>query len=432
MWKKLCITIVVCFCAFAFYPMHVTADAEVIENDESGIPDHGLYLNILDELGKKKGEKFTKQEAESIQSMSIIHISKNYRVKTYQGIGFLKNLTMLSIISQKIDNGNLKEISLEVPQLESLQFNGNGIDSLKSIRDMKNLKYLQVQKNRLTSLEGIEELSNLTSLSITYGLLTDISALRNLTNLTYLNLSLNQLTNVCGLENLIHLTSLDLSRNRLTNIHGLENLVNLTDLYLSENRLTNIHGLENLVNLTDLFLSENKLKNVNELKHLIHLKWLYLDGNELKKLPNLKGFEKLEYVYITSNRLRKKELKKKLPEHLFENRFWVKRHVITQKQYFKIKLTSPKSKSKISEHTKKITGKIETKYASNKYSVSMLIMHQGKSRYKRAKLDKNGTFVLDRLNLEPFKGCEAEIFIYFMYFDPEDGDTVKRLTFTIQ
>lgn len=235
-------------------------------------------------------------------------------MKTYQGIGFLKNLTMLSIISQKIDNGNLKEISLEVPQLESLRFNGNGIDSLKS---------------------GIEELSNLTSLSITYGLLTDISALRNLTNLTYLDLSLNQLTNVCGLENLIHLTSLN----------------------LSGNRLTNIYGLENLVNLTDLSLSENKLKNVNELKRLIHLKWLYLDGNELKKLPNLKGFEKLEYVYITSNRLRKKELKKKLPEHLFENRFWVKRHVITQKQYFKIKLTSPKSKSKISEHTKKLLEK---------------------------------------------------------------------------
>lgn len=56
MWKKLCITIVVCFCAFAFYPMHVTVDAEVIENDESGIPDHGLYLNILDGLGKEKGE----------------------------------------------------------------------------------------------------------------------------------------------------------------------------------------------------------------------------------------------------------------------------------------------------------------------------------------------------------------------------------------
>ena len=69
MGKKVMIFLTVWICFFLI-PTAVPA-SDVIENNNSGIPDQELYQAVLDALGTKPKQKFTRQEAEK---ESRIHI----------------------------------------------------------------------------------------------------------------------------------------------------------------------------------------------------------------------------------------------------------------------------------------------------------------------------------------------------------------------
>ena len=47
------------------------APTDVIENNESGIPDRTLYQNILKVLGKQSTDTFTEQEASSVEELGV-------------------------------------------------------------------------------------------------------------------------------------------------------------------------------------------------------------------------------------------------------------------------------------------------------------------------------------------------------------------------
>ena len=83
-------------CTFLIPTMGVRASSDVIENNNSGIPDKELYQSILKKLGKKSNEKFTKQEAESIKSLSVYGSRK---IKSLKGIKYLKELKLVWNIS---------------------------------------------------------------------------------------------------------------------------------------------------------------------------------------------------------------------------------------------------------------------------------------------------------------------------------------------
>ena len=68
MGKKIMIFLTAWICFFLI-PTAVPA-SDVIENNNSGIPDQELYQSILEELGKKPNQTFTKQEAETIQILT--------------------------------------------------------------------------------------------------------------------------------------------------------------------------------------------------------------------------------------------------------------------------------------------------------------------------------------------------------------------------
>ena len=89
MGKKVMIFLTVWICFFLI-PTAVSA-SDVIENDNSGIPDQELYQSILEELGKKPNQTFTKQEAEKIQVLTAVF----REVKSLKGIKYLKNLKVL-------------------------------------------------------------------------------------------------------------------------------------------------------------------------------------------------------------------------------------------------------------------------------------------------------------------------------------------------
>ena len=372
MRKKLWMALVLVLCVFSFHSVPTSAAEDIITNDESGIPDPGLYRNILQVLKKGTGETFTRQEAESVTMLWITDWSqgkgdaKNYRVKSFRGLGLLKNLKEFTAYKQRLTTGQLEEIAKEVPQLEALSLNANEIDSLKSLKDMRNMKILNIADNHLTSLEGIEDMKNLTDLEAYNNQLTDVNPLKNLTNLS----------------------SLELSGNRLTNVSGLKNLTRLA--------------------------------------------WLLIENNEIKKLPNLKNLKRLYITDFTCNQLSEKELKNKLPKHLFKNKSWAGQQIMMQKSNFKITVTSPKRLTKISGKTTEITGTVKTKAKRGTFSVYMKILDSSKPKYFRAEIDKSNHFSFQGLNLKKYKGCRAQLCVYYSGADPEDGATVNRVAFTIK
>ena len=96
MLKKIWIILTLCICMLVIPSMGAqAAESDIITNDENGIPDEALYKEILRALGKKSGETFTKQEAESLTELFV-----GTSVKTLKGIGNLSQLESLCIKSQ--------------------------------------------------------------------------------------------------------------------------------------------------------------------------------------------------------------------------------------------------------------------------------------------------------------------------------------------
>ena len=330
------------------------APTDVIENNESGIPDKTLYWNILKVLGKQSTDTFTEQEASSVEELEIVDYKK-IPMESLKGIGYLTNLETLRIKDQRqlsslegLDGRSIKEVA-NLPSLVYLTFDGDKIRSLDGIQGLKNLRYLMVYDNCLTSLKGIEGAVNLEEF-YAYG-------------------------------------------NQLTSLKGIENLTKLKKLEVGKNRLKNLKGIEKLTNLEELGVSENRLTDIKEIKNLKKLERIYAFCNKIKTLPNLKQFSKLKYVFcdFSDNLLSEKEL-------------------ADQKEFQKlkrtIKLANPKKKNEISVKTKEISG-----YAFPEAYVELKNLKTGKTT-KCVKADKNGYFKLKKLNLKKWGGAKVQVNLY--------------------
>ncbi|MCI9416226.1 MAG: leucine-rich repeat domain-containing protein [Eubacterium sp.] len=360
MRKKIWIILLAALCMFPVSAVTIKAENEIIENDETGIPDTVLYKRILKSLKKKKDDKLTRKEAEKVESL---YTAFSDNVQTFRGIGCLKNLKELNCGG--IGNKELEEIAAELsnlkwiiirgynektysvvdPPVESrkkqidsleplknmkslagLSVSDNNLTNLNGIEGMKNLKRLKAENNQIVNAEGINGLKNLKELYLSNNQIANLNGINNLTKLTYLDLSNNRLTSVKGIGNLKKLEQIDLSGNSLTSVKGIEKLKkikilpvqnnnlkslgsikkmkNLAQLYISCNQLVNIKGIQSLKNLKVLYLGDNRLKKADETAQLTKLENLSLYGNRLKKLPNLKKLKKLKSLNAEDNELK--------------------------------------------------------------------------------------------------------------------------------
>ena len=113
-----------CLC---IVPASLVSAGDVIENNNSGIPDKKLYRAILKELGKKPNKKFTKQEAAKLKFLNA----------SYKGIKNLKGIKYLK-------------------QLKQLDLEANGLKNLKGIQSLTNLTELNISRNSLKNLKQLE------------------------------------------------------------------------------------------------------------------------------------------------------------------------------------------------------------------------------------------------------------------------------------
>lgn len=351
----------VMFCMFCIYPINSHATGtEIIANDETGIPDKGLYQAVLRVLEKSEDETFTKAEAENI--IRIFDYNSDYEQKWY-----------------------------------------TDVKNLKGIGYLKNLKILRLQDHAVETLDGIEQLENLEILSVAGGKLKDIKPLEKCTTLKDLTLSSNKFSSLAGIENLTNLECLNISDNNLKSLKGIDKLKKLKVLNVSKNKLTKIEEVKVLQDLVDLDISQNKFTKINEIKELTKLEMLNVSYNQLKKLPALTKLENLTYsnLNITHNQLKEKEIRKKLPKKLLSGggkakKGWLKDQIYFQNLDYKLKLTTPGSMKKITTKTKKIVGKTLPN--------ARVLLCKNEDMVESVKADKNGRFVMDNLKLTKLAG----------------------------
>ena len=364
------------------------APTDVIENNESGIPDKTLYQNILKVLGKQSTDTFTEQEASSVEELEIVDYKK-IPMESLKGIGYLTNLETLRIKDQR-QLSSLEGLDGRLTKLDALEVSYSGITSIKEVANLPSLVYLTFDGDKIRSLDGIQGLKNL----------------------RYLMVYDNCLTSLKGIEGAVNLEEFYAYGNQLTSLKGIENLTKLKKLEVGKNRLKNLKGIEKLTNLEELGVSENRLTDIKEIKNLKKLERIYAFCNKIKTLPNLKQFSELSYVFtdFSDNLLSEKELAAKLPKRFLTGGKNKKAWLADQKEFQKlkrtIKLANPKKKNEISVKTKEISG-----YAFPEAYVELKNLKTGKTT-KCVKADKNGYFKLKKLNLKKWGGAKVQVNLY--------------------
>ena len=239
MQKKVLILILIFSFICAISPQVLYAEAEqVIENDETGIPDKGLYQAILDALHKERNETFTKAEAESLTELDAngMVIFKREKIKSLKGIGYLSNLTKLAVYSNELaELAGIESLS----NLHTLIASGNQLTNLRGIEKLRELKMLDVSLNQLNSLNEVRDLTKLTDLLVYINKLSSLEDIANLTNLKCLSISGNNITSLDVVENMVQLERLEASDNKLVKLPDLTKHTKLDagQTYLLRNKI---------------------------------------------------------------------------------------------------------------------------------------------------------------------------------------------------
>ena len=385
-FKKFCMILSAFIAVFLISTVETyAADADVIENNEAGIPNKVLYEKILNELGKKPGETFTEGEAKTIDSLYY-----NRKGGSLKGIGRLS-------------------------ELEELDLESSEVESLAGIEELKKLKRLNLRDNKQLKMKDLTffaEFHSLESLDVSENQLSNLHGVEGLVNLKYIGTSWNRLKGLNELKGLTNLEFLSVAGNRLGSLHGIQKLKKLETLYADYNELRNIKEVKGLTNLTTLKAAYNYLTDINPIKNLKKLHELTVNGNRIKKLPNMKGFSKLLYVFteFTDNLLTEDEMTKKLPAKLLKHKDWLSRQMTVQNRNDRIRITAPKNK-RITSKTKKIEGYVQ----QNGVYVALVNLerdlYESYNPIKIVKIDQNGHFVMKNLKLKHYKGNTLGFFM---------------------
>lgn len=445
--KKIIIFFILCAMVCIFPAAGVSAaGADVIPNDNNGIPDRVLYQAVLECLKfesviEKSRQDFTKREAERLDMLSIYNLlseKKKVTVKTFKGIHYLKNITYL-----QIKNCDLKKIKgMEpLPKLKNLDLCYNELQDIKFVKNFKNLEELDLTENRVASLAGIGKLKKLNGLIVKYNRLSDIKPLKkcrkleyldayanrikslegieNLSQIHYLYIGNNQIKDLTGIEQLKKLNDLDVSGNRLTSLKGMENLKKIEKLDISDNRLTSLKGIEQMEKLETLYAIGNQLASVDEIAGLKSIRRISVAGNRLSRLPDLRGFDGIDYFSVEFNYLSEQEIRAKFPTAIWSKgaelnysrkydkvKSWFDYQIDFQNIDTEIELTEPSSVKQITKDTKKIAGYVHMKDAFIQF---WCYYYNDGPAIKETRSDKNGYFEFTDLDLKKWGGRHASI-----------------------
>ncbi|MBR3249545.1 MAG: hypothetical protein IKF83_02470 [Clostridia bacterium] len=203
----------------------------------------------------------------------------------------------------KNGDGEFTKLELESQNLTNLRisFRDNEECDITGIEHLKNLTYLSINSNKNTDFSELKKLDKLEEISIS-GDFNDISTLKDVTQLKIVNLSQynDNIINLSILKNLTNLESLRVNSN-VTNITELKDLAKLKKLEISYNYDSNkvkLSEITQLINIENLRLSNIDEKDLTGLEKMTNVSTLYitlkneiidkLDTNTLVKMNSIK------------------------------------------------------------------------------------------------------------------------------------------------
>lgn len=135
----------------------------------------------------------------------------------------------------------------ELPRFRWIEFgHDKRIDTLPSLRGLKNLRRLVIYHTGISDISGLAALTQLEQLTLVNNQISDISSLAKLKGLERLNLADNIILDVSPLEKLTQLEELYLENNVISDISPLAELTNLKHLDLRSNAISDFSSLEGL------------------------------------------------------------------------------------------------------------------------------------------------------------------------------------------
>ena len=197
----------------------------------------------VDWLGLEKNEITDLSPLKSLIKLNGIGIANN----PILDISPLSSLRSLEGIEAR--NTLITDFSplAELPRFRWIEFgHDRRIDTLPSLRGLKNLRRLVINNTGISDISGMAALTQLQSLTLHDNLIEDVSPLASLKSLTHLNLDGNVILDISSLEKLKGLKELYLQNNVISDVSPLAGLTNLERLDLRNNAISDFSSLEGL------------------------------------------------------------------------------------------------------------------------------------------------------------------------------------------
>ncbi len=290
------------------YKITMDADKEITsafkpEGEEVvSFEDENLELAVREEIDKAEGILYTSD----VIDIEILDVNGR-GIESIEGIQYLKNLISLDMGTYFDGNdwhyNYINDISAlsELTKLKYLDFRSNEVSNIEALENLINLEELIFTGNEVSDIDVIQSLDNLNYLHLGFNNVSNINAVGDLTNLEALYIWTNQISDISALKNLTNLEHLGFANNQVSDITVLENLTELKSLYFFGNKVSDISVLSNLTNLMELDFMNNEVSDISVLENLIELRYLAFENNEVSDISPLSNLTKLRELRFMSN-----------------------------------------------------------------------------------------------------------------------------------
>ncbi|PIK55516.1 hypothetical protein BSL78_07598 [Apostichopus japonicus] len=240
------------------------------------IPENAFHTNHNLEILLVNGNDLNQVHPDALNgvfSLKYIHLSSNilnrFSFEIFQRVPELTNLFGIYLEDSGITK--LSNVSVEVTSCQTLNLNGNLLQSLKgfTLSGFTGLKLLFLDRNQISVIDrfvfGFEDHYNLTVLLLARNNIhrVPVSFLRQLPRLVTLSLAQNKLTQLPNgaFRYNINVEVIDLSDNQIHTVHGLSfiGIQNLRDVDLTVNKPSSLP--EQLFDVMDPFVLDIAFNN---------------------------------------------------------------------------------------------------------------------------------------------------------------------------
>ena len=265
------------------------------------------FSHVLDYCTRLKELKIH-GSVNAVKNSNIIPNKLSYEFSSFKSLEklYLRNVNCDMIVDFGTLRSTLKTIEIHNSNIANLseillcdQVHRDEID-VDGPNVFKNIINADFSDNNLTSIDkSIQLLPNVESLNFEGNKIKDLQFLNSLIKLKYLNLSANHFKSTQSLEiKLCKIVFLDMSQNQLTTLREFAKLYSLETLNVSSNKISDVSEIKHISNLPCL---ENLILTGNSISFIVdyRLKVFELFGNRVSEIcldnekPNQKELDKV-------------------------------------------------------------------------------------------------------------------------------------------